>query len=369
MPDTTTTITSEEESILAPVGFGEAGTRAGTSLLVDQEVRLSESHDPNVVILPIQTALERYDWVQDLMFNLIRPDENDHVRQAAESMDDPVGHFLWVKDGAKVALPLQSFTLLETPQGRQFTHNITVIGEGAEVEMISGAAVPARVHAGHHISIEETYVRPNARCRSIAIESWGVGMQVHSYSRTEVGEGAEQTSNQIMLGAIRHHLSDTKSFIGANARQNDQAIIFAPKGTERVYDTTTHLTAPGAQSESIARMVSAGGTIINEALLVGEAGDTVGFLGCDGLKLSDEGAVVAVPSLKAIAEGSQLSHEASVGTVGAEKLAYLMASGLSEDAARDLIVQGFLNLKDQYMPTELRDQVTDMIAQAKSGGM
>ncbi|MEM8824333.1 MAG: SufD family Fe-S cluster assembly protein [Pseudomonadota bacterium] len=362
-------LSSEETSILTPVGFGATPDRAATSVLADQEIRISESNDPNVVVLPLQTALERYDWVQDLMLNLIRPDENDHVQQAAERVEDPLGHFLWVKDGAKVRLPVQSFTLLETPQARQFTHNITVIGEGAEVEMISGAAVPARVHAGHHVSIEETYIRAGAKCRSISIENWGEGMQVHSYSRTEVAEGAEQTSNQIMLGPVRHHLSDTKSTVGANARQNDQAIIFAPKGTERVFDTVTHLTAPGAQCESLARMVAAGGIILNRARLVGEASETVGFLGCDGLKLSDAGALEAVPSLTAIAEGSQLSHEASVGTVGAEKLAYLMASGLSEDAARDLIVQGFLNLKDQYLPDELRAQVAEMIGAAKSGGM
>lgn len=32
-------------------------------------------------------------------------------------------------------------------------------------------------------------------------------------------------------------------------------------------------------------------------------------------------------------------------------------------------MQRVLNLKDQYMPTGLRDQVTDMTALAKSGGM
>src|SRR3546814_12656591 len=91
------------------------------------------------------------------MFKLINPTENEHVAQAAESRHAPVGHFIRVRKGAKVRLPVQVFTLLETPQGRQFHHNITVIEEGAEVEMISGSAVPPSVHAGHHLSISETY--------------------------------------------------------------------------------------------------------------------------------------------------------------------------------------------------------------------
>ncbi|XWN31127.1 MAG: SufD family Fe-S cluster assembly protein [Devosia sp.] len=362
-------ISAEEQAILIPIGFETTDHRAATSILVDHEIRVSTSHDEGVEVLPIKDALKRYDWVQDLMFNLISAEENEYVRQAAESMEDPLGHFLWVHDGAKVADPIQSFTLLETPQGRQFTHNITLIGEGADVTLVSGAAVPGRVHRGHHVSIEETYIGKGARCRSIAIENWGADMQVQSYSRTDVGEGAEQVSNQIMLGEIRHHLSNTGSVVHAGARQNDQAIIFAPEGTERVFETETRLAAPGAHSQSVARMVSAGGRIENRALLVGEAGDTVGFLGCDGLKLTDKGEIVAVPSLSARAEGAQLSHEASVGTVGADKIAYLMASGLGEDAARDLIVQGFLNLKDRYIPAELQARVATMILAAKSGGM
>ena len=116
-------------------------------------------------------------------------------------------------------------------------------------------------------------------------------------------------------------------------------------------------------------MVSAGGVIVNDALLIGEAGGTDGFLGCDGLKLTDAGEIRAVPSLLARAEGAMLSHEASVGMIDSEKLAYLMASGIEEDAARDLVVQGFLALEDTNVPQALRDRVKHMIAQAKSGGM
>lgn len=42
---------------------------------------------------------------------------------------------------------------------------------------------------------------------------------------------------------------------------------------------------------------------------------------------------------------------------------------MEEDAARDLIVQGFLRLGDSIVPKALRARVTAMIAQAKSGGM
>ena len=358
-----------EETILRRVGYAGMDARSASAVLVNHDMRVATSAVDGVEIMPIQTALTRYDWVQDLMFKLIAPDDSELLRQAAELLNDPIGQFTYVHDGVKVQLPLQSFTVLELPQGRQFTHSITVIGKDAEVEMISGAAVPDTVHAGHHVSIEECYLGEGARCRSVSIENWGKNMSVDSYSRSEIGPGAESISNQIMLSPIRHHHSDTKTFVGDGASCNDQATIFAPEGTSRIFETETYLKGPGARAESIARMVSAGGSITNRALLVGQARGTNGFLGCDGLKLSDKGEILAVPSLQAESTEAQLSHEASVGMISEDKLAYLMASGLDEDHARDLVVQGFLNLKDQYMPDELRAQVTEMIAAAKSGGM
>src|SRR3546814_15905920 len=89
---------------------------------------------------------------------------------------------------------------------------------------------------------------------------------------------------------------------------------------------------------------------LNRTTLVGEGRDTKGFLGCNGLKLSDEGEILSVPALRARSAQAQLSHEASIGMIDPAKLSYLMASGLSEVAARDLIVPGFLNLAPPHLP-------------------
>ncbi|WP_421724413.1 SufD family Fe-S cluster assembly protein [Bauldia sp.] len=362
-------LSEEERKLLTEVGYEPDAHRSGTYVLVNQEVRHTAVSDDGVEVLSLKDALNKHDWVQDLMFGLIDPQENDHVRQVAEQMHDPVGHFIHVREGAKVKLPVQSFSLLETPQGRQYTHDLTVIDAGAEVEMISGAAVPPNVHAGHHISIDETYVRAGAVCRSLSIEHWGTGMEVHSYGRTQIDKGAHVSGKQVQMTPIRHHAGQSKTYIGEDARYNEQAIMFAPEGTERVVDSEIHLKASGAHAESLARMVTAGGTIINKAMLVGDSAGVSGFLGCDGLKLSDDGEVLSIPALKANAAEAQLSHEASVGMIGADKMAYLMATGMTDDAARDLIIQGFLHLNEQNLPAVIRASVEEMIAKAKSGAM
>src|SRR3546814_4010011 len=81
-------ITPEEKQQLAPVGYSIEGEHSATCVLVDQDVRHIAVNDPDVEILPLKDALTRYDWVQDLMFKLINPTENEHVAQAAESRSE-----------------------------------------------------------------------------------------------------------------------------------------------------------------------------------------------------------------------------------------------------------------------------------------
>lgn len=362
-------LTNTQRDALFNVGFDDQSTRAATSVLVDRTMRVAQSNDHGVEIMPLAEALRTYDFVQNLMFGLVAPDENEHIAMVAEHMHDPLGHFIWIKPGAKVTLPVQSFTLLQTPQARQFTHDITLIDEGAEVEMISGSAVPVSVRKGRHISIGECYMRSGSSCKSVTIEHWGDGMEVYSYGYAQLDKDAHSQSTAVMMSPIARSLSETVNRLAEGANAVSQAIIFAPDGTERKLETETHLLGKGAMSEDVTRMVAAGGTIINNAKLIGSAGSTSGFLGCDGLKLTDRGDIIAVPALNARAEGAMLSHEASVGIIDREKLNYLMAAGLDEDAARNLIIQGFLSLESKAIPEQVRVRVTQLIADSKSGGM
>jgi hypothetical protein len=75
----------------------------------------------------------------------------------------------------------------------------------------------------------------------------------------------------------------------------------------------------------------------------------------------------AIPELEGRSPDIALSHEASVGMISREELAYLMASGLTEDSARALIIQGFLEIPLADLPPFLQNTVRALIARARSG--
>lgn len=354
---------------LRRIGFGSETEHAGTAVVVDQGVPVALENNPDVEVLPLAEALKRHDWVQDLMFGLIDPDHNEHIRQITERTQEPVGYFVHVRPRAKVALPVQLFTLLGRPQARQYLHSVIVVDEDAELEIISGSTVSPNVRAGRHLSISETYLRRGAHCRSVSVEQWGDDMDVYDYSRSQIGPGASEVSTSIMLSNVRYYHSEGRVEIHEDASSKDQSILFSPKRTDRLVQSDYVLAGDGARAESIARMVTSGGTITNRSTLIGDGDHSTGYLGCDGLKLTDEGQIHSAPALVANSASAELSHEASIGVIGADKVAYLQASGLDEENARHLLIQGFLDLDEQLIPEGIREEVTEMVKTAKSGAL
>ncbi len=55
--------------------------------------------------------------------------------------------------------------------------------------------------------------------------------------------------------------------------------------------------------------------------------------------------------------------------ISEEKIAYLMASGVSEEDARSLLVRGFFNLNEYELPKNIKASVMAMIDLAKSGAV
>lgn len=363
------TTTESIKKRLINIGYRDEQQCAGTSILVDNRIDHITVNSDEVEILPLQQALKQYPWVQDHVFGLIDPQANETIRQMTDTTLPPLGYFVHVKPGVSVTLPLQLFTVLETPQARQYIHNLMIIGEDASVDVISGAVVPESLRQGRHVSLSETYIGAGASYRSVSVETWGKEMDVCNFSASRLEKGARQLEVSIMVADIKKHYSQSTVYLKENAVSSSSSVVFASRGTHREMHSTCILAETGAHAETITRMVADGGMIDNHNTLIGQAPDVNGYLGCDGLMLSEEGQINSTPTVTAQTAQVNLSHEASIGMVGQDKLLYLMSSGMTEDEARDLIVQGFLDLEHQHIPKGLRDMVKRMIDTAKSGSM
>ena len=52
-----------------------------------------------------------------------------------------------------------------------------------------------------------------------------------------------------------------------------------------------------------------------------------------------------MPELGAVGRGVTLTHEASIGKLSEEAIAYLMSKGFSREEAESILVRGFMNVE------------------------
>ena len=103
---------------LQKVGYDPSGTapRSGSFLTKDHEVLSSEKKEENLEILPLETALQKYPWMEELSFGLVPVEKDGYTREVARRI--PVGYFIRALPGAQITRPVQSCFFI-----KKFTYN------------------------------------------------------------------------------------------------------------------------------------------------------------------------------------------------------------------------------------------------------
>ena len=79
--------------------------------------------------------MEKYSWVKDLQWNLIKKDTDEYTKKAQKPSG---GYFIRIMKGAKVDLPLEACLMIEEKNIEQKVHNIIIAEEGSEARIITG---------------------------------------------------------------------------------------------------------------------------------------------------------------------------------------------------------------------------------------
>jgi len=342
----------------------EAEGRSGTFIQIDDSVVYSQSTEAGVEVMGIERALENYDWLQGCWWNAV-PVDSDKYTAAAE-LEFGGGYFIRAKKGHKANEPVQSCLYLSTDSLAQRVHNIIMVEEDAELHVITGCARGGHVGKGLHIGVSEFYVKEGGRLSFTMIHNWGRDMAVRPRSGIIVDKGGVLVSNYICLqpaGSLQMY--PTANLNGENAVARFYSLLLATPGSELDVGARVRLNGPGCRAEVVSRAVTTGGTIFARGDLVGAAPKVKGHLECNGLILSDEGRIHAIPELQGRMSDVDLSHEAAVGRISQEEIEYLMARGLSQEEAAATIVRGFLDVRIEGLPEELSTHIRRVVKESE----
>ncbi|WP_321428837.1 SufD family Fe-S cluster assembly protein [uncultured Methanolobus sp.] len=355
-------LSEEDQRTLLNVGFTPSeDNRSGSFLMLNNAVTHSSLRDDNVVeLMSLRDAMKVHDWVKDYSWKLVGPDQDKYT--AMSYLQDANGYFIRAPAGKKSKMPVQTCLLIGSKEVSQTVHNIVIVEEGAELDVITGCSTKHGIEKGLHLGISEMYVKKGATLNFTMIHNWGEEIGVRPRTVVHVEEGGSYISNYVTLKPVKSVQSYPTVILegkGAFARLNTIAV--AHPDSELDLGSKVVFNAEDTKAELISRTITTGGKAIARGEMIGNANNAKGHLECHGLVLGG-GMQRAIPILEANVEDIELSHEAAVGRIAREQIEYLMARGLTEEDAVGMIVRGFLDVGIQGIPDELKADIDATIA-------
>ncbi|WP_292467347.1 SufD family Fe-S cluster assembly protein [Methanolobus sp.] len=355
-------LSEEDQRTLLNVGFTPSeDNRAGSFIMLNNAVTHSSLRDKDVVeLMSLRDAMKTHEWVKDYSWKLVKPDTDKYT--AMSYLQDANGYFIRAPAGKKSKMPVQTCLLIGSKDVSQTVHNIVIVEEGAELDVITGCSTKHGIEKGLHLGISEMYVKKGATLNFTMIHNWGEEIGVRPRTVVHVEEGGSYISNYITLKPVKSvQAYPTVLLEGKGAFTRLNTIAVAHPGSELDLGSRVIFNAEDTKAELISRTITTGGKAIARGEMIGNANNAKGHLECHGLVLGG-GMQRAIPILEANVEDIELSHEAAVGRIAREQIEYLMARGLAEEDAVGMIVRGFLDVGIQGIPDELKADIDATIA-------
>jgi len=336
-------------------GVSLSGESAGDYFQVDQSAVHRGSSMEGIEVMDIAAALKEHSYLEDYFWRLVPIDTDKYT--ADVGMHPQAGYFIRAKPGTKTIFPLKTCLFMGGKNKRQRVHNVVIAEEGSDLHIITGCTTPSHAGKGLHLGVSEVYVKKNAHVTFTMVHNWGEEVEVRPRGASRIEAGGSISENYITLTPVKSlQAFPTATLVGEGAVASFNTIMYARRGNIDIGNQTV-LEAPHTSAESISRVVSTGGEIINRGRMVGKVPDIRAHVECVGLILTEKGRIYSIPELDGWCGGLDMSHEAAVGKISQVELEYLMARGLSTDEATSVIVRGFLDVEIKGLPPALKEEI------------
>lgn len=327
----------------------------GVSNQVESEVFYHKLKDNNgVIFLSTDEALKEYPEMFKEYFNsLVKYDENKYT--ALNGCLWSGGSFIYIPKGVKLDRPLQSYFRINSVTMGQFERTIIIVDEGAELSYIEGCTAESHSQNSLHAGVVEIFVKKDAKCKYSTIQNWSTDVYNLVTKRCIVDENGYMQWIDGNIGSVVTMKYPSCILRGNYSRANSISIAYA-KENQRL-DAGAKMIHLGKHTKSniVSKSIASNGGLANyrgTVKISSNATDSVASVKCDTILLDNLSKSDTIPKNIVLNDSSVLEHEATVSKVSEEKLFYLMSKGLSEDAAKELIILGFISDFKKELPLE-----------------
>ncbi len=345
----------------------ERESLAGVGAQYDSEVVYhnirQELVDKGVIYTDMETALRDYeDVVREYFMKLVPP--TDHKFAALHGAVWSGGSFVYVPEGVKVDIPLQSYFRLNAPGAGQFEHTLIIVEKNSYLHFIEGCSAPKYKVNNLHAGCVELFVKENATLRYSTIENWSKNMYNLNTKRAVVDKNGTIEWVSGSFGSKVSMLYPMSILRGEGARSEFTGVTFAAKG--QYLDTGTKVvhaannTTSTVNSKSISKD---GGHAFYRGLLRVSKNATgcKSTVSCTSLMLDNESKSDTLPIIEIDNDNIDIGHEAKIGRISDDAIFYLMSRGISEEEAKAMIVRGFVEPITKELPLEYAVELNNLI--------
>ena len=351
------------------LGIPEAEKKslAGVGAQYDSEIvyhsMKEELIKQGVIYTDMDTAVKKYPEIVKKYFLKCVP-MNDHKFVALHGAVWSGGSFVYVPEGVKVDIPLQSYFRLNSPESGQFEHTLIIVEKNASLHFIEGCSAPKYNKVNLHAGCVELYVKDNAYLRYSTIENWSKNMMNLNTKKAIVEKNGQIDWVTGSFGSKISMLYPMSILNGESAKTEYTGISFAGAGQN--LDTGFKVVHNAKNTSSVVNSKSIsknGGKCTYRSLVrVNESAQgSKSSVSCESLMLDDISISDTIPVNDIKTDDVEFSHEAKIGKISDKTIFYLMSRGLSEEDAKSMIVRGFASPIAKELPLEYAVEMNNLI--------
>ncbi|MFW6136391.1 MAG: SufB/SufD family protein [Chloroflexota bacterium] len=270
--------------------------------------------------------------------------EIEGVTIEAEQEEHGVRARITVAPGTKVEHPVHLCFGMVAEEGLQEIDSEFEIGEGAEVGFLAHCTFPNAVDL-KHVMDARIHVGPNATMRYNEAHYHGPegGIEVLPTTHADVDEGGRlEIEFNLTQGRVGRMAIDFEADLAARGVAELVTKAYGSADDDIVVKEMVRLNGEGARGVTKTRVAvrdRAKSEVFTTA--EGNAPGAMGHMDCTEI-VRGRAEARNVPVVVVRDDRARVTHEAAIGSVGKKELETLMARGLTEEEAVDVIIRGML---------------------------
>jgi len=359
------------------LGVAEAEQKflAGISAQYESEVVYHSMKEDlvkqGIIFLDMDSGLREYPELIKKYFASVIP-VADNKFSALNSAVWSGGSFIYVPPGVDVKIPLQAYFRINAENMGQFERTLIIADKSSRVHYIEGCTAPVYSTDSLHSAVVELIALDDAYIRYTTIQNWSRNILnlvtkraiAHKNSTVEWVDGN--------LGSRLTMKYPCIYLAGEGAKGEILSIAMAGEGQHQDAGAKVIHAAPGTTSRITSKSISkAGGRASYRGMVKAypTANKSKVAVECDALLIDEKSRSDTYPTMEIDNDDVSIEHEARVSKIAEEQLFYLTSRGLSEDEARLLIVNGFIEPFTKELPMEYAVELNRLIELEMEGSV